>query len=236
MYAVWTRFLLQYAQLCNDQYAVPLSDGDVEKTARSVSKFTWLNPSFGRSADPRRRDPEEQRRRSRLGVLARQRKVLDRNRRIARMHWDGRSNRAIAREMGLSPPQVGRIVKATQLSPGGFHDPITSGGVQPGSGVGLIVDDENRNGRAAESCDETQQQQPEEQREEVNKGPQAYETTQYESTRVTPVVDNAAGGVDNRPSTWEEALLEGARRRAEEARRWSERERRTWWDRGPPEE
>ena len=124
-YAVWTRFLLQYAQLCNDEYAVPLSEGDVEKTARSVAKFTWLNPSFGRSADPGRRDPQEQRRRSRLGVLARQRKVLDRNRRIARMHWDGRSNRAIARDIGLSPPQVGRIVKAAQLRRGVFHNPIT---------------------------------------------------------------------------------------------------------------
>ena len=64
----------------------------------------------------------------------------------------------------------------------------------------------------------------------------AYETTQYEATRATPVVDNWAGGVDNRPSTWEEALLDGARRRAAESRRWAERERRTWWDRGPPEE
>ena len=235
MYAVWTRFLLQYAQLCNDQYAVPLSDGDVEKTARSVSKFTWLNPSFGRTADPRRRDSQEQRRRSRLGVLARQRKVLDRNRRIARMHWDGRSNRAIAREMGLSPPQVGRIVKATRVRPGGFHNPITSVAEHFGSGVDLRVDDENRNGRAAEFYDETQQDKPEEQREEVNKGPQAYETTQYAATRATPVVDKCAEGVDNPLSLWEEAIRTGARRRAEEARRWAELERRAWQERGPPD-
>ena len=50
MYALWRRFLLQYARLCNNQYAAPLSDADVEKTARSVSRFTWLNPSFGRPA------------------------------------------------------------------------------------------------------------------------------------------------------------------------------------------
>ena len=61
-----------------------------------------------RPAGPGRRDPQEQRRRSRLGALARQRKVLERNRRIARMHRDGRSNRAIARDIGLSPPQVGQ--------------------------------------------------------------------------------------------------------------------------------
>ena len=99
-----------------------------------------------------------------------------------------------------------------------------------------MVDDENRNGCAAEFCDETQQDKPEEQRKQVNQGPQAYETTQYEATRATPVVDNWAGGVDNPPSFWEEAIRDGARRRAEESRRWSERERRTWWDRGPPEE
>ena len=121
------------------------------------------------------------------------------------------------------------------------------------------MDDENRNGRAAEFYDETQQDKPEEQREPVNQGPQAYETTQYEATRVTPVVDNWAGGVDNSPSFWEEASgrehagglgreappeEDAAGRRSTPAgggtppgaRRRAERERRTWWDRGPPEE
>ena len=161
---------------------------------------------------------------------------MDRNRRIARMHRDGRSNRAIARDIGLSPPQVGRIVKATRVRPEGFHNPITSCGVQVGSGVDLIVDDENRNGSAAESCDETQQQQPEVQPERLTISPKLDETTTLRAIETTPVVDNSAGGVDNRPSTWEEALLEGARRRAAESRRWVERERRAWWDRGPPEE
>ena len=78
-------------------------------------------------------------------------------------------------------------------------------------------------------------QQPEEQREEVNQGPQAYETTQYEATRATPVVDKCAEGVDNPLSPWEEAIRTGARRRAEEARRWAERERRAWQERGPPD-
>ena len=236
MYAVWTRFLLQYAQLCNDEYAVPLSDADVEKTARSVSKFTWLNPSFGRPTDPCRRDSQEQRRRSRLGVLARQRKVLDRNRRIARMHWDGRSNRAIAREIGLSPPQVGRIVKAARLSLCGFHNPITSFVVHSGSGVGLRVDDENRNGCAAESYDETQREQSEIQPERLTISPKLDETTPLRPIEATPTVDKCAEGVDNSPSFWEEALIEGAGRRAAESRRWAERERRSWMDRGPPEE
>ena len=235
-YAVWTRFLLQYAQLCNDEYAVPLSGGDVEKTARSVSKFTWLNPSFGRSADPRRGDPQEQRRRSRLGVLARQRKVLDRNRRIAQMHWDGRSNRAIARDIGLSPPQVGRIVKAAQLSRGGFHDPITYEAVKSGLILGLSVDDENRNGRAAESCDETQQKRPENELEHSTIPQKLDETPLSRPTEATPPVDNSEGGVANPPSPWEEAIRQGGRRRAEETRRRAERERRSWMNRGPPEE
>ena len=236
MYALWRSFLLQYARLCNDQYAVPLSDADVEKTARSVAKFTWLNPSFGRPAGPGRRDPEEQRRRSRLGVLARQRKVLERNRRIARMHRDGRSNRAISRDIGLSPPQVGRIVRAVQLRLGAFHNPITSVGVEVGSGAEICVDDENRNGRAADSVDETQQQHPEIEPERPTISPKLDETTPLSAIEATPVVDNSASGVDNLRSPWEEALLEGAGRRAAESRRWAERERRLWMDRGPPEE
>ena len=80
MYAQWGLFILAYAEACNGKFAVPLSDGDVAKTARSVSKFCWANPSFGRPVDLGRWDSEVQRRRSRLGVLARQRRVVDRNR------------------------------------------------------------------------------------------------------------------------------------------------------------
>ena len=234
-HAVWTRFLLQYAQLCNDEYAVPLSEGDVEKTARSVAKFTWLNPSFGRSADPGRQDPQEQRRRSRLGVLARQGKVLDRNRRIARLHWDGRSNRAIAREIGLSPPQVGRIVKAALISRGPFHNPLTSDAALDVSGGGMSVDDENRNGRAADSDDETQQQHYDKQPDTPLESAESGESKQATPPRATSIVDNPGGSVDNPLSIWEEALLEGGRRRAEETRRRAEREGSSWTERGPPE-
>ena len=235
MYALWRRFLLQYARLCNDQYAVPLSEGDVEKTARSVSKFTWVNPSFGRPADPGRRDPEEQRRRSRLGVLARQRKVLERNRRIARMHRDGRSNRAISRETGLSPPQVGRIVRAEQLRPGAFHDPITSVVSEAGSGAELGVDYESRNIRAADSVDETRQRTSQSKRKQRKTPGQVNETPPLTAPTATSSVDNSGDIVDNPPSFWEEAIREGERRRAEEGRRWMERERRAWMERGPPD-
>ena len=235
MYALWRSFLLQYARLCNDQYAAPLSDADVEKTARSVSKFTWLNPSFGRTADPGRRDPEEQRRRSRLGVLARQRKVLDRNRRIARMHRDGRSNRAIARDIGLSPPQVGRIVRAAQVRSVAFHDPITSVGAEVGSGTEIGVDDENRNDCAVVLSNETRQRTSQSERKQRKTPGQVNETPSLTAPTATSSVDNSGDIVDNPPSFWEEAIREGERRRAEEGRRWMERERRAWMERGPPD-
>ena len=51
MYAQWGLFILEYAEACNEMFAAPLSDGDVAKTARSVARFTWTNPSFGRPVD-----------------------------------------------------------------------------------------------------------------------------------------------------------------------------------------
>ena len=56
MYAQWGRFIQDYAAACNGEFAVPLSDGDVAKTARSVARFCWANPSFGKPVDPGRRD------------------------------------------------------------------------------------------------------------------------------------------------------------------------------------
>ena len=123
MFAAWQRFILDYAHSCNGQFAVPLSDGDVEKTARSVARFTWMNPSFGKPVDPGRRDSDVQRRRSRLGVLARQRRVVDRNRTILAMHEDGLGIRAIGREIDLSASQVCRVVQA---GPPVLHNPVTS--------------------------------------------------------------------------------------------------------------
>ena len=158
MYAQWGRLILAYAEACNGEFAVPLSDGDVGKTARSVAKFCWANPSFGRPVDLGRWDSGVQRRRSRLGVLARQRRVVDRNRVIRTMREEGLGVRAIGREMALSASQVSRVL----------HNPITSLGV-----VGLVgsvksvqfEDYEIRNGFAADFRDENSQEQPENQSE-----------------------------------------------------------------------
>ena len=103
--------------------------------------------------------------------------------------------------------------------------------------LSLSVDDENRNGRADFSSNETVPEKSLNRLEQSIMAPNTDETASFMPSSPTPTVDKSAEGVDNSPSFWEEALLrDGARRRAEEARRRAERERRTWWDRGPPEE
>ena len=168
MYAQWGRFILEYAEACNEMFAAPLSHGDVAKTARSVSKFCWANPSFGRPVDLGRWDSDVQRRRSRLGVLARQRRVVDRNRVIRAMHEEGRGIRAIGREMDLSASQVSRVVQAGPLV---LHDPITMLGV--GVWVGSVKSGQSegyeiRNGFAADFQYETSHKQPEKEPEPAN--------------------------------------------------------------------
>ena len=142
-------------------FAVPLSDGDVEKTARSVSKFCWANPSFGKPLDLGRWDSDVQRRRSRLGVLARQRRVVDRNRVIRAMREDGLGIRAIGREIDLSASQVSRVL----------HNPITSSAAFAGgwcSGSGKLESYEIRNGFAADFQDENRHNQPKKQSKPAN--------------------------------------------------------------------
>ena len=165
MYVQWGRFIQEYSAACNDMFAVPLSEGDVAKTARSVAKFCWANPSFGRPADLGRWDSGVQRRRSRLGVEARRRKVVDRNRLILALREEGRGIRAIGREIALSASQVSRVVRA---GPPVLQNPIT---LSLGDGVDVSVesvpieDYEIRNGCAADLRDETSQEPPEKQSE-----------------------------------------------------------------------
>ena len=166
MYAQWGLFIQEYAEACNEMFAAPLSDGDVAKTARSVARFTWTNPSFGRPVDLGRWDSDVQRRRSRLGVEARRRKVLDRNGLIMALREDGVGIRAIGREIALSPSQVSRVVRGLVL-----HNPITSLGV---GGWAVSVksvekeDYEIRNGFAADFQDENSQGQPVKEPEPAN--------------------------------------------------------------------
>ena len=72
--------------------------------------------------------------------------------------------------------------------------------------------------------------------------PQTDETTQSNGPPPTPFVDNSAENVDNSPATWDDAIRDGERRRAEEFRRVAEQQRRDWLElrglpgdeRGPP--
>ena len=124
-----------------------------------------------------------QRRRSRLGVLARKRKVVDRNRVILAMHEDGVGIRAIGREIDLSPSQVSRVVGSPVL-----HDPITSSGGGVGVGsvkLGQIQDDEIRNGCAADLQDETSHEQPVNQPEPADKAGNTDENRLQSPTRVS---------------------------------------------------
>ena len=174
MYAQWGRFIQDYAAACNGEFAVPLSDGDVAKTARSVARFTWTNPSFGKPVDPGRRDSDVQRRRSRLGVLARQRRVVERNRVIRAMREGGLGVRAIGREMALSASQVSRVL----------HNPITPLGVGACLGSVKSVESEDyeiRNGCAADFRDETSQEQPANQSETAKPADNPDETRSHSS-------------------------------------------------------
>ena len=181
MFAAWQRFILEYAESCNAEFAVPLSDGDVEKTARSVSKFCWANPSFGKPLDLGRWDGDVQRRRSRLGVLARQRQVVDRNMAIRAMREEGRGIRAIGREIDLSASQVSRVL----------HNPITLSGVCAGSAcleLGQSRSYEIRNGFAAKKQDENSHIQPDKQPEPANIMENTNETTPQRPERSAEAV------------------------------------------------
>ena len=148
MYAQWGLFILAYAEACNGKFAVPLSDGDVAKTARSVSKFCWGQPELRASGGPGEMGQRGAASPVPAGGDGAPRKVVDRNRVILSMHEDGMGIRAIGREIDLSPSQVSRVVGSPVL-----HDPITSSG--GGVGVGSVMlgqsqDDEIRNGCAAD--------------------------------------------------------------------------------------
>ena len=139
-------------------------------------------------------------------------RVRPRNARIVELHRrDGLDLRAIARIVDVSPSTVWRTLQADKLNPGCFINQSP-----PRARMVWVVRksegyDENRNDYAANLTDENRQKQPLQQSETANL-------------------------VDNPLSPWEEAIREGARRRADESRRRAERERCSWMDRGPPEE
>ena len=233
----WDALWLDFAVQANRMFPEPLGEREVSKTAASVSRWTWANPEFGRGGDDGRRDPAEQSRRGLLSGVVRRLRVRPRNARIVEMHQrDGLGLRAIARIVEVSPSTVWRTLEAERLSPGCFINqspPRVEIGWDGGGNLGY---DENRNNRADDCADETRQVEP-------FKRPNLFNSTEIQSDiqssdaqSATSIVDNSEGMVDNPLSPWEKAIHEGARRRAVEMRRRSERERRFWMERGPPEE
>ena len=232
----WHQLVLSQTEACNRELPAPMRPARVVSTARSIARFTWTNPYFGRTDDMGRRDPAVQRERGLASGRARRERLQPRNRRIVAMHHAGWSIAHVARQEGLSWVQTWRVVTEDRSKPGVFHQPIAPP-VLRGEIPGKIGrNDEKRNGRAAISSDETQPQQPQNQLEPSIATPQTNETTQSNGPPPTPFVDNSVENVDNLASPWDEAIRDGERRRADEFRRRAEREQRAWRERGPPDQ
>ena len=235
MRARWYALVEQYTEECNRLLPEPMRPARVQSTARSIARWTWNNPSFGRGDVMGWKDPARQREKAMISARVRQERRRPRNRRIVELHRSGWSIERIAGQEELSWIQTWRIVAKERAEPGIYHLPIAFPGNEDLKGEGSRGNDEKRNGRADFSSNETVPEKSLNRLEPPMLAPNTDETTPLCPIEATPVVDNLAGGVDNRPSTWEEALLEGALRRAAESRRWMERERRSWMGRGPPE-
>ena len=238
----WYELVLSQTEACNRDLPVPMRPARVVSTARSIARFTWNNPYFGRTDDMGRRDPAVQRERGLASGRARRERLRGRNARIVEMHHAGWSIAHVARQEGLSWVQTWRVVTEDRSKPGVFHQPIALLVLRVEMGGKIAGNDEIRNGRAAVSSDETQPQRPQNQLKQSIIAPQYNETTQSNGPPPTPFVDNSAENVDNSPATWDDAIRDGERRRAEEFRRVAEQQRRDWLElrglpgeeRGPP--
>ena len=230
----WYALVEEYTEACNRLLPAPMRPARVQSTARSIARFTWSNPSFGRGDVMGWKDPARQREKARISARVRQEQRRPRNCRIVELHGSGWTIERIARREDLSWIQTWRIVAKDRAEPGIYHLPIAPPGKVEMEGLELRGNDENRNNHAADWHNETRPQQPIERLEHSVLALHTAETRPSYPPEPTPGVDNSAGGVDNSPSTWEEALRMGARRRAEEVRVRAERERRSGPGRGPP--
>ena len=232
----WYALVEDFTERCNGMLPVPMRPARVQSTARSIARWTWNHPTFGRHDVMGWKDPVRQREKAMISARVRQERLQPRNRRIVHQHRSGRTIESIAVQEGLSWIQTWRIIAKDRDNPGVYHQPIAPPGEFGEFGVEFLRDDENRNGSDDDLCNENRQQLPLNQIEQSNQGPVTYEIPLSEVPSPTPVVDNSGDAVDNPASPWEEAIREGTRRRAEELRRRAARERWAGWDRGPPEE
>ena len=221
----WYELVLRQTEACNGGLPVPMRPARVVSTARSVARFTWANPFFGRTDDMGRRDPAVQRERGLASGRARRERLQPRNQRIVAMHRAGWSIAHVARQEGLSWIQTWRVVAADQARPGIYHEPIAPPDAEVENLGKMLMDDEMRNGRAAISHDETQPQQRLKQPQPAIIAPQLDDTTLSDSLPPTPIVDNSVSDVDNSLSPWDEAIREGERRWADAFRRQADQAR-----------
>ena len=164
-------------------------------------------------------------------------RVRPRNARIVELHRrEGLGLRAIGRIVEVSASTVWRTLEADKLDPGCFINQSPPRGENGVDGEEMLGDDGKRNNYAVDPSNENSQKQPLQQTQSSGESGTQHEIQLLEALPPTSIVDNSGGGVDNPRSPWEEAIREGARRRADESRRRAERERRSWMDRGPPEE
>ena len=127
-------------------------------------------------------------------------------------------------------------MEADRLDPGCFINQSPPRGENELDDEEIQGNDGNRNNRAADRDNENRQKLPSQQDETANSAGKSHYIQPLLVPPPASSVDNSRGGVDNWVSPWEEAIREGARRRVDESRRRAERERRSWMDRGPPEE
>ena len=211
----WYALVEEYTEWCNRLLPAPMRPARVQSTARSIARFTWSNPSFGRGDVMGWKDPARQREKAQISARVRQEQRRPRNCRIVELHGSGWTIARIARQEGLSWIQTWRIVGKDRAEPGIYHQPIAPPGKVEVEGMELRGDYEKRNGRAADSLNETQSQQPIERLEHSIAALQTAETALSRPSEAMTIVDNSGGGVDNQPSPWEEAIREGGRRRTE---------------------
>ena len=226
----WYALVEEYTEWCNRLLPVPMRPARVQSTARSIARWTWVNPNCGRGDVMGWKDPVRQRERALISARVRQERRRPRNCRIVDLHHSGWTIERIARQEDLSWIQTWRIVAKDRAEPGIYHQPFASPGKVEVEGLESRGNDENRNNCADDLFNETRPQQPINRLEQPISAAQTAETTPLHAPDPTPGVDNLESGVDNRPSTWDEAIRQGARRRAEEVLR------RSWMNRGPPEE
>lgn len=111
----WADQVSRIASQFNESFPIPLAAKEVSKIARSVASWNWAG---GGSMD---HTPEAQRRRGLKSARVRRAAARKRDRAIVEAVEAGRSMCSVAKECGLSPSTVMRIVRR-----GVLREPITA--------------------------------------------------------------------------------------------------------------